>query len=415
MKILHTADWHIGQTFHEYDRSYEHQQFLDWLVTTIKDKQIDVLLISGDVFDLSNPSAASVKMFYSFLREAIKINPDLQIIITAGNHDSASRLESPKPLLESSNIHIVGIVERKEDGSIDYDKLVIPIKDKTGKIKAWCLAVPFLRMGDYPAIPDCANPYAEGVAKLYEDVYQFAFAKKQVGQSIICMGHLHTQQAEITDMDKTERVIMGGVECIAASAFHIDIKYVALGHIHKAQKVGGKDHIRYCGSPIPMSFSEMNYKHQVIVFDLDGEHISNLESVEVPLSVKLLRVPSKNSKLSEVLSALDQLSSSVANRVLAPYLEVRVLLDGPEPGLRHKIETALTGKYVRLAKIDVKYPASPSAEKNVGLAAEDQLKELKPLEVFSKIYQSKFNTSVPDTIQQLFNQVADEVAQTEPA
>ena len=415
MKILHTADWHIGQTFHEYDRSYEHQQYLDWLVTTIKDKQIDVLLISGDVFDLSNPSAASVKMFYSFLREAIKINPDLQIIITAGNHDSASRLESPKPLLESSNIHIVGIVERKEDGSIDYDKLVIPIKDKTGKIKAWCLAVPFLRMGDYPAIPDCANPYAEGVAKLYEDVYQFAFAKKQVGQSIICMGHLHTQQAEITDMDKTERVIMGGVECIAASAFHIDIKYVALGHIHKAQKVGGKDHIRYCGSPIPMSFSEMNYKHQVIVFDLDGEHISNLESVEVPLSVKLLRVPSKNSKLSEVLSALDQLSSSVANRVLAPYLEVRVLLDGPEPGLRHKIETALTGKYVRLAKIDVKYPASPSAEKNVGLAAEDQLKELKPLEVFSKIYQSKFNTSVPDTIQQLFNQVADEVAQTEPA
>lgn len=415
MKILHTADWHIGQTFHEYDRSYEHQQFLDWLVTTIKDKQIDVLLISGDVFDLSNPSAASVKMFYSFLREAIKINPDLQIIITAGNHDSASRLESPKPLLESSNIHIVGIVERKEDGSIDYDKLVIPIKDKTGKIKAWCLAVPFLRMGDYPAIPDCANPYAEGVAKLYEDVYQFAFAKKQVGQSIICMGHLHTQQAEITDMDKTERVIMGGVECIAASAFHIDIKYVALGHIHKAQKVGGKDHIRYCGSPIPMSFSEMNYKHQVIVFDLDGEHISNLESGEVPLSVKLLRVPSKNSKLSEVLSALDQLSSSVANRVLAPYLEVRVLLDGPEPGLRHKIETALTGKYVRLAKIDVKYPASPSAEKNVGLAAEDQLKELKPLEVFSKIYQSKFNTSVPDTIQQLFNQVADEVAQTEPA
>ena len=164
-----------------------------------------------------------------------------------------------------------------------------------------------------------------------------------------------------------------------------------------------------------MSFSEMNYKHQVIVFDIDGENISNLESVEVPLSVKLLRVPSKNSKLSEVLSALDQLSSSVANRALAPYLEVRVLLDGPEPGLRHKIETALTGKYVRLAKIDLKYPASASTEKNVGLAAEDQLKELKPLEVFSKIYHSKFNTPVPETIQQLFNQVADEVAQTEPA
>jgi exonuclease SbcD len=415
MRILHTADWHIGQLFHEYDRTYEHQQFLDWLVTTIKEKQIDVLLISGDVFDLSNPSATSVKMFYTFLNQAVKISADLQIIITAGNHDSASRLESPKPLLESSNIHIIGLLERREDGSIDYEKLVIPLKDKKGEIKVWCMAVPFLRMGDYPAITDCGNPYAEGVAKQYEDVYQFASAKKQAGQSIICMGHLHTQHAEKTDLDDFERPIMGGVECISAGAFHEDIKYVALGHIHKAQRIGGKDHIRYSGSPIPMSFSELNYKHQVIVFDLDKESISNLESIEIPLSVNLLRVPSRNSKLSEVLSALDQLPSSSANRELAPYLEVRVLLEGPEPGLRHKIETALIGKYVRLAKIDVKYPVSETSGENTELAAEDQLQELKPLEVFSKLYQSKFNVPVPETIQQLFNQVAEEVSQIEPA
>ena len=415
MKILHTADWHIGQTFHEYDRSYEHQQFLDWLVTTIKGKQIDVLLISGDVFDLSNPSAASVKMFYTFLRKAVKISSDLQIIITAGNHDSASRLESPKPLLESSNIHIIGLVERKEDGSIDYEKLIIPIKDKAGDIKAWCMAVPFLRMGDYLVIPNCGNPYAEGVVKLYDEIFQHAGAKKQVGQSIICMGHLHTQNAEVTDMDKSERLIMGGVECISAAAFHEGIKYVALGHIHKAQRIGGKDHIRYCGSPIPMSFSELNYKHQVVVFDLDAECISNLELIEVPLSVKLLRLPSRNSKLSEVLSALDQLPTSGAQGELAPYLEVRVLLDGPEPGLRHKIETALIGKYVRLAKIDVKYPVSASAETDSEFAAADQLEELKPVEVFTKLYQSKFNGPVPEIIQELFNLVAVEVSQTEPS
>jgi len=415
MKILHTADWHIGQFFHDFDRSYEHQQFLHWLVTTIKEKQIDVLLISGDVFDLSNPSAASVKMFYSFLREAIKINNNLQIIITAGNHDSASRLESPKPLLESSNIHIIGLLERTENGSIDYEKLVIQIKNKAGDIKAWCMAVPFLRMGDYPVIADCGHSYAEGVGKLYEEVYQHASTKRRAGQSIICMGHLHAQDAEISDMDKSERLIMGGVECISATSFQEEIKYVALGHIHKAQIIGGKEHIRYSGSPIPMSFSELNYKHQVIVFDLDEDNIGNLESIEVPLSVKLLRVPSKNSKLSEVLAALDQLPSSDSNKELAPYLEVRVLLDGPEPSLRHKIETALNGKYVRLAKIDVKYPFSETAEKNAGLIAEDQLAELKPVEVFSKLYQSKYNNPVPEIIQQLFNQVAEEASQIEPA
>ncbi|MEO8860297.1 MAG: exonuclease subunit SbcD, partial [Ginsengibacter sp.] len=134
MKILHTADWHIGQLFHEYDRTYEHQQFLNWLVKTLHEEKLDVLLISGDVFDLSNPSAASIKMFYTFLNKAVKLNPALQIIITAGNHDSASRLESPKPLLESSNIHIIGVVEKDANGNIDYKKMIIPLKDKNGNI-----------------------------------------------------------------------------------------------------------------------------------------------------------------------------------------------------------------------------------------------------------------------------------------
>ena len=415
MRILHTADWHLGQMFHEYDRTYEHQQFLHWLVATIQDQQIDVLLISGDVFDLSNPSAACVKMFYTFLNQVVKNDPGLQINITAGNHDSASRLESPKPLLESSNIHIIGIIEKDAAGNVDYDKLMIPLKNRSGEIKAWCLAVPFLRMGDYPSITDCDNPYAEGVTAFYKEIYLKATAKKLDGQSIICMGHLHTQQAELTDMDIAERLIMGGVECIAAAAFHPGIKYVALGHIHKAQRIGGNEHIRYCGSPIPMSFSELNYKHQVIVFDLDEEVVSNLQQVEVPVTIKLLSVPSKHSKLSEVLSALEQLPAKTVNPEVAPYLEVRVLLEGPEPGLRHKIETVLADKQVRLATIKTKYPDADNKEKTAELLSEQKLHELKPGEVFSKLYQSKFKSPVPENIQQLFNQVAEEVSQIEPA
>src|SRR5690606_18891605 len=112
MNILHTADWHLGQLFYEYDRAYEHQQFLDWLVQTLQQEAVDVLLISGDVFDSANPSAATVRQFYTFLNQASKACPGLQIVVTAGNHDSATRLESPKPLLESSHIHIIGVVEK---------------------------------------------------------------------------------------------------------------------------------------------------------------------------------------------------------------------------------------------------------------------------------------------------------------
>ncbi len=408
MKILHTADWHIGQLFHEYDRTYEHQQFLDWLVKTLQTENIDVLLISGDVFDISNPSATSIKMFYRFLSHATKANPELQIIITAGNHDSASRLEAPKPLLESSNVHIIGLVEKDAEGNIDYDKLLVPIYDATKKVKIWCLAVPFLRMGDYPAISDCANPYTEGVTHLYKEAFEFADKKRMEGQTIIAMGHLHTQHAEISDMDKKERLIMGGVECVPATAFHHHLKYVALGHIHKAQRIGGKEHIRYSGSPLPMSFSELNYKHQVIVFDLDDE-ISNLKSLEVPIAVSLERVPPTPLPLYEVIAQLEQLPVIDGVAEIAPYLEVRVLLDGPEPALRHKIETALTGKNVRLAKIDVKYPAS--AQQATEFITQEKLSELRPADVFGKVYQSRYNVGVPNHILQLFNEVAQEVNQ----
>lgn len=410
MKILHTADWHIGQLFHEYDRTYEHQQFLDWLVETLHHEKIDVLLISGDVFDISNPSAHSIRMFYTFLNQATSKNPDLQIIITAGNHDSASRLEAPKPLLLSSKIHIVGLVEKDAEGKIDYEKLIVPIYNQAGRTKIYCLAVPFLRMGDYPAIPDCSNPYTEGVTALYKELFDYAQEKIQDDQITIAMGHLHTHNAEITELDKTERLIMGGVECIPATAFHEDIKYVALGHIHKAQKIGGKDHVRYAGSPLPMSFSEINYKHQVIVFDLDDE-MRNLRSIEIPLFVPLLRVPLKHQHLHDVIALLEQLPpSDEANKATIPYLEVRVFLEGPEPALRHKIEVALRQKKVRLAKIDVKYPDSKRAEHQ--LIAPEQLQELKPLDVFGKIYQTRYNSAIPEDILNLFQQVVEEVNQT---
>lgn len=409
MKVLHTADWHIGQLFHEYDRTSEHQQFLNWLVETLQTEQIDVLLISGDVFDISNPSASSIKMFYRFLNQATKLNPALQIIITAGNHDSASRLEAPKPLLESSNVHIIGLVEKDAEGKIDYKKLLVPIHDTSGNIKTWCLAVPFLRMGDYPAIPDCANSYTEGVTALYKEAFEYAEQNKQIGQNIIAMGHLHTHHAEITDLDKAERLIMGGVECISATAFHQDIKYVALGHIHKAQKIGGKEHIRYSGSPLPMSFSELNYKHQVIVFDLDQE-ISNLKAIEIPLFVPLQRIPLTHLPLHEVVGLLEQLPKIDTSLETAPYLEVRVLLEGPEPALRYKIETALAGKKVRLAKIDVKYPAS--TQETPEFITPEKLNQLQPLDVFDKIYQSRYSSEVPNEIMQLFQQVAQEVNQT---
>lgn len=180
-------------------------------------------------------------MLYTFLNEATKENTNLRIILTAGNHDSAYRLESPIPLLESSNIHIVGFVEKQSDGSLDYSKLIIPLKDLQGNINCVCLAVPFLRMSDYPVNENDVNPYSEGVESFYRELYNQALLQYPDCKVFIALGHLHTVGAEITELDKSERLIMGGVECISAkNSFPEELKYIALGHIHKAQKIGGK-------------------------------------------------------------------------------------------------------------------------------------------------------------------------------
>lgn len=417
MKFLHTADWHIGQLFHEYDRHYEHEQFLDWLVGILETEQVDVLLISGDVFDQSNPSAAAIRLFYDFLCKSVSSSPNLQIVITAGNHDSAARLEAPRPLLPlltSSNIHIIGLIPRLEDGSIDYDALTIPIKANDGGVFGWCLAVPFLRMGDYPEVSGSKNTYVDGICALYEEAFAHVNDKRGANQPVVAMGHLHALNAEITDLDKSERLIMGGVEYIPGTAFPEPISYVALGHIHKAQRIGGNTEIRYSGSPIPMSFGERGYQHQVLAFELmsDGE-CGNLQSLKVPLSIPLLSVPDKHQPLDEVLKALMKLET-IDSRPLrvAPYLQVRVLLDGPEPALRHKIEQVLDGKYVRLARIDVRYPKRNEGTTEALLSPEALL-ALSPLEIFERYYEKKYNTPVPENLLKRFNEVANTVDQKE--
>lgn len=238
MNLLHTADWHLGQTFYQYDRYHEHEHFLNWLLQTIENQKIDVLLISGDVFDTANPAVESLRLFYHFLHRAITRFPQLQIIATAGNHDSPVRLEMPQPLLEDTRVHLIGHVRRNLQKQIDYDSLIIPLY-KGDTIAAYCLAVPFLRLGDYPKNEEQTPNYAEGVTLFYNQITQRALAIAQ-GKPLIAMGHLHATGAEVSDDDTAERPIIGGIEGVQATAFPTQLQYVALGHIHKAQALGGK-------------------------------------------------------------------------------------------------------------------------------------------------------------------------------
>ncbi|MEG1052114.1 MAG: exonuclease subunit SbcD, partial [Janthinobacterium sp.] len=344
MRLLHTSDWHLGQTLHNFERGYEHQRFLDWLLDTLVAEQVDVLLVAGDVFDNANPSAASQKQLYVFLQQARARLPALQLIVVAGNHDSAGRLEAPGPLLAAHGTHVIGHVLRDDAGQIDLERLLLPLTGSDGQVQAWCLAVPFLRPGDVPKLPagDTQDAYLGGIALLYRQLADLALARRRPGQAIVAMGHCHMVGGEMSN-DSERRIVIGGTEMLPSGIFDAAIAYAALGHLHKAQAVGGQEHIRYCGSPIPLSFAEVNYRHQVLCLDIEGEQLRVVRVIEVPRAVPLLRVPAAPAPIAEVLAQLAALDVPAVPPEAQPFLEVRVRLDAPEPGLRTRIETALDG------------------------------------------------------------------------
>ncbi|MCC8093980.1 MAG: exonuclease SbcCD subunit D C-terminal domain-containing protein [Tannerellaceae bacterium] len=410
MKIIHTADWHLGQTFFGYDRDEEHQAFLEWLTALLVEQQTDALLISGDIFDVANPSATSQRRLFHFLKEVNRRNPSLQVVITAGNHDSAARLEAPDPLLKELSISVIGVIKRLPEGGLDLTSLVVPLSGKDGKRKAWCMAVPFLRQGDYPPAEEPPHSYVQGIYRMYHALYRQVETMRQPGEAVIAMGHLHATGAELTENDRSERVIMGGLESVPADAFPAGLAYTALGHIHKAQRVGGKENVRYAGSPLPMSFSETKYRHQVVSIQIKAEEAVSIEAIPVPRTVDLLRIPANPADPAEVEAQLRELPE-LADEPLwkLPYLEIQVLLTEPDPGFRHRVEEILSTKAVRLTSIVPSYPKQEKDSLLQPLSYTD-LQKIDPLVMLEHTYSAKYGSELPEEIKELFHEVMQEVA-----
>jgi exonuclease SbcD len=398
MRLLHTSDWHLGQTLHNFDRVHEHACFLDWLAETLERERIDVLLVAGDVFDNANPSAAAHRQLYRFLQQARARVPHLQVVVIAGNHDSPGRLEAPTPLLEAHGTIVVGNVGRTQDGAIDLERLLVPLRRRDGTVGAWCLAVPFLRPGDVPrtvAEDDATalDPYLHGTTLLYRQAFALAQSRCSGGEAIVAMGHCHMVDGQ-SSQDSERRIVIGGTEALPASMFDPAVAYVALGHLHLAQRVGGHEHRRYSGSPLPLSFSEVGYQHQVLLVELDGPATRSVTPLPVPRAVQLLRVPAQPAPLEEVLAALEALELPDAPPQQQPFLEVRVLLEGPEPGLRARVEAALAGKPVRLAKIEPTRRHAAPEDVSEALSL-DQLAQLQPDDIFRRLWAQRYGDEAP--------------------
>jgi exonuclease SbcD len=364
LRFFHTADWHLGQTFHEFDRDYEHAAFLAWLLRTLAERRPDALLISGDVFDSVNPPATAQRRFYDFLAQAHSALPSLQIVLTAGNHDAAARLEAPAELFGRLNITAVGTVARNAAGQGTYEKFLVPLKDAQGEVRALALAVPFLRPADVPVVPEAADAYLDGIRELYRCTLaaaQSLRAEKYPGAVLVALGHCHLQGAA-ESRDSERRIVIGGAEALRPDTFPAELAYVALGHLHQPQQIDG-GRIRYCGSPIPLSFSEKDYAHAVLEVTVDAGGLREVVALPVPKTALLLRVPAKGA--APIAGVLQLLADATFDPHLPPearpFLEIHILDEGPDPTRRRRLEQALEGKAVRLASIKLASAARAGA------------------------------------------------------
>lgn len=294
MKIIATSDWHLGNLFHGNDRLPEHRHFLAWLLECLEEEQPDALLVAGDVFDNGNPSAAAQAAYYEFLADATKVCPDMQIVITAGNHDSANRLEAPRVLLARHRVQVRGNVHRvwnpeTESWHTDMEDLMIPVIGKDGD-RMVVLAVPYLRSD---VVQNAC--YSEGVNLFLRRLTERS-RELYPDYPLVMMAHMYAKGAEIAMKDASEKIVIGGQEEVSLEeGEHPD--YLTCGHIHKRQHVWGTDWARYTGSVLPMSFAEKDYKHGVDLILLEEGKPSVVQKEYTPQH-KLCVLPEDDAEMT---------------------------------------------------------------------------------------------------------------------
>jgi DNA repair protein SbcD/Mre11 len=412
LRILHTSDWHLGHVFHGVERAYEHGVFLDWLLDTLEAEAIDALLIAGDVFDAASPPASATKLWYQFLGRAHARAPRLQVVVIGGNHDSAARLEAPRPILnELGPLYVVGGLPRV-NGDVDVDRLIVPLRDRQDAIVAWVLAVPFLRPADLPTVGQNTDPLVEGTRALYQRVLQAIHARRTPDQAVIAMGHCYMVGGQLSE--SSERKVLGGNQHpLPHDIFGADITYAALGHLHVPQRVGGRENIRYSGSVLPLSFDAKAVHHAVVLVETEGTQTTSIRELQVPHCVSLISVPNGDAlPLEVVLETLQSLPSrGDGPDEQRPLLEVHVALDKPEPALRKRIDEAMEGKEARLVRI------APPVFNGTGVGLPDsgaaRLSELSVEQVFLLKYKQKHGNDPSPEILAAFHELHDHVAQEE--
>ena len=386
--MIHTADWHIGQTLNGWSRETEHRAFLDRLHDLILSEDVDVLLVAGDVFDGINPSGEAQSLLYGAIARMVRARPHLQIILTAGNHDPAQRLEAPEAVLNELGVHVLGTLRRGPDG-VDLDRHLIALRGRDGVIRAYVLAVPFLRQADLPGLhlgaEDGDEPAITSAVRALHREMTEAAVDRSGGLPLLAMGHL-TCSGGLASEGAERRILIGGEHAVPPDVFPAELAYVALGHLHRPQSLDG-GRVRYSGSAFPLSASEIAYDHGVTLIDLAEGMVHRHIPIERP--VPMHRIPAAGAgKLEDVLAALADLALSADTpREVQPFLYLSLMADRPVTQLATEVEALMERTPARLAGLSITRSDQPAQNRPPATLAETS-----PEDLFQSAFQEAHGT-----------------------
>ena len=403
MKILHTADWHIGKKLHKHDLYADFDLFIDWLHQTIQQHNIELLLISGDIFDLAIPSSEARKQYYQALINLQQL--DCKIIATGGNHDSPTMLDAPKEILKALEMDVIGGLPT------NLEDTIIPVKNKQGKIEVIVAAIPFLRDTDLrtgmsvSTYEDRLQAIREGIKNIFENASAIC-RDKHPDIPVIAMGHLFTAGSDTSESERDIQI--GNQAAFNALQFGEHFSYIALGHIHKPQRISANIPIFYSGSPLPLSFSEIKDEKRVLI--LDTEINWEPESIPVPLFRKLIKI---SGTLPEIQLKLNEL---VNVGKLDSLIEIDMIEDQYDAQKIYALDQLVNnfekpGFEIVKQRAQFKNQTKGTSEL---YAEHQQLEDLKPKDVFLELIGSHdYNEEQKMEILSAFDEILEEVQQSE--
>lgn len=375
MKILHTSDWHIGRALYGRKRYDEYEAFLNWLAALIESEDIDVLLVAGDVFDNSAPSNHAQELYYRFLYR-LAAAPNRHVVVTAGNHDSPSFLNAPRELLKFLNIHVVGCAAESPQ-----DELVI-IAGPDDEPRLIVCAIPYLRDRDIrtaeagESLEDKERKIIEGIRDHYRMVYEAAEQKRSMLKKhvpIVAMGHLFSAGGQTVDGDGVRELYIGSILHVGTDVFPECIDYLALGHLHIPQTVGGSDFIRYSGSPLPIGFGEAAQEKSVVLVEFSDE-APRVADIPVPCFRELETL---RGDWQTIARDIDELKSGASNA----WLEIIYGGDEIAGDLRTRLDEVVAGSGLEILTVKNNRVLERAMS---GMGTEETLDDLDVTDVFKR-------------------------------